>query len=213
VNHVFRQPIAPEDQILIVYDVDDICHAQGKRIADDLEFDLADWTSFYIERIPRFSDDLKKRARAALSDEKYFRDIEFYDGVEDILRPEELDPRVEVVFNTKTGTREGADLKLRQLMEKIPGLTSDKITSTIYENTNETRYKDIPKNTFVFVDDSPYNLGMSPAEINVTMIKPWNTSPEGLNLIKGKNVIMFPTLLQINRFIYFRTKVRLMTGI
>lgn len=212
-NHVFGTSPKPGERILAVYDVDDICHPQGRRVSNELGFDFERWTSFYIEKMPGVSAEMCDRLRQKISSTDAFTDMIFYDGVEDILKPEELDPRVEVVFNTKSPSKEAAELKVTQLMEKIPELSRDKITSVIMKNSDETRFKVLPEDTFIFVDDSPYNLGASIAQVNVTMIKPWNTSQCGLDLIRGRNVAFFPTLRQINDFVYFRIKARLEMGI
>lgn len=61
------------------------------------------------------------------------------------------------------------------------------------KNENATK-KNIDKNAYIFVDDSPHNVSLSSAKYNIMIQTPWNQSASAKQLIKNKNVIFCKNL-------------------
>ena len=62
---------------------------------------------------------------------------------------------------------------------------------------NDFKSKILPKDTYIFVDDSPYNISKSNAVYNIMIKRPWNISNEANELLKNTSVIMCDSLNEV----------------
>lgn len=189
----------------IVLDCDDILWPFVGRIVQELGVDVSIWTEFYATRNSHWSPELIARANELLMDSDVYRDIQFDTGIKDILRPEELGARV--LINSNSPSAEVNELKTEQLLAAVPGLKPENLQFNIIE-VNSVSNKTLGPQTLIFIDDNPYHIAASTAPINVMRRWPWNTSNSAKQVLASKRrVIMFDSLSDINRFIYYRTKI------
>lgn len=176
-----------QDAPLVVYDVDDILHPLEYRIADDLGIDINRFLyTFSVRHNPQLTIQEQDAIIEAFANSKYFQDIEFIDGVERILEPEKYGARVEI--NTNAFSEEIGRLKREQLLAAVPGLKPEQIKISVI-HYGKSHNKVIDPKTTIFVDDSPFNVGLSAALINVMPIwMPWSYSKEALEQLSSKPV-------------------------
>lgn len=196
--------------VRITYDVDDVCWDFVGRLCERLGIQYCNWTSFYVSENTNFSPELVQRACDLLVDESLYYDMEFYDGIEDILRPW-YDLGVKVNFNSNSPTQAMIDLKREQLKAAVPGLRDEDMTFNLII-PNQPSFKTLGDHTIVFVDDTPYHMLGSTARFNIMPKCPWNTSPEGLRILSNRSVTKLDNLRQINEFVYQRIKFYLEFG-
>lgn len=118
--------------------------------------------------------------------------MNFYPGIE---RIDSLNANV--FINSNSCSKRAIELKRTQLQQIL------KIPAENYRfnfiRLGDHRPKNITANTFIFIDDSPYNLIKSDAIYNIALKKPYNTTEKVLKLIAdhNKNVIFCDTLNNI----------------
>ena len=91
-------------------------------------------------------------------------------------------------------------LKKTQLLSVV-NIPEENIKCNIIDHSKAMR-KEIDKDTDILVEDSPYNIAISPAKINIVINHPWNLSKEANDMMKSKNIIRFNTLKEANKYIY-----------
>lgn len=138
---------------------------------------------YYVIGNPELTLEQQKIATQCFRDPDFYRDIEFYDGIEDLLRPEELG--AEVRIETNSMSREISDLKPPQLLAAVKGLTPGHIRCHTLDSSQD-KPKSIDPRVTVLVEDSPHTVAVSPAQMNVLMRISWNSSPEGVRVMMGK---------------------------
>ncbi len=194
---------------IIAYDADDVLwpllHTVACRLG--LEPDRC-MNTFSIRENKLLSTEEQEKIIAAFADSEVFRGIEFFPGTADILRPTELGAKV--VINSNAFTEEIAQLKHDQLLAAIPGLRDEDIHMNVIGGHACAKQKKFDPQTAIVVDDSPFNIAMSPALINVMpqwMI--WSRSPDAVQRMLGKRVAWRRNLIEINKYVYAWTKVLL----
>lgn len=201
--------IDPKD-VEIVYDVDDVLWSYVGVLSRAGGVDIEMWEDYYAPNNP-WSKESIARVNQALSDEEIYRNMVFFDGVADILRPEK-ELGVKVKFNSNCITQKVADLKRTQLKSVIPGLQDEAMTFN-FNTINVVCDKKLSANTFIFVDDNPYHIVKSSAPVNIMPSWPWNTSDRACRMLaKMDNYIRIDNLRAINQFVYDRVKRYLDTG-
>lgn len=193
----------------IVYDVDDVLWSYVGALSKAGGVTLEMWEDYYATNNPWPSRAIEL-VNQALANEEIYRDIKFFPGVTDILRPER-ELGVKVKINSNCITQKVVDLKRSQLKAIIPGLQDDALTFN-FNTINVVCDKKLSPNTFVFVDDNPYHIIKSNAPINVMPKWPWNTSGRARKMLSKANYTQLDNLLEINQFIYNRVKQYLETG-
>ncbi len=193
--------ISPDVVPLVVYDYDDILWPLMRRVAERLGIDYLRATAvFRISDNPLLAEEEKRAIYAAFCDEKFFYDIEFYDDIEGILRPLELGAEAKIESNALT--KKIADLKTEQLLARLPDLKPEQINMQVIEQGQACQKRLDPRTT-ILVEDSPYNVALSPALLNVmTMEIPWACSLEAVELMHDKHVTWRPNLRAINQCVY-----------
>ncbi len=186
---------------LVVYDIDDIVWLLNYRIAEDLGIDENRFLStFSVKDNPLLSRDERQKIIAAFADSRYFENIQFMTGVENILAPQQLGAKV--VFNSNSFSERIAELKTEQLLAAVPGLRQEQIQMHII-HYGKTHKKALDPSTTILVDDSPFNVALSPALMNVMPAwMPWSYSDEAIEQLADKPVKWCESLDDINDFVY-----------
>lgn len=191
--------LTEEEKPLVIYDMDCILWPFECKLAATMGVDLGQWTHYYAFGNPNFTPEQQAIAARCFRDPEFYRDIEFFPGVGNILQVEKLGAKVRIQTNSMT--QEISDLKPAQLMRAIPGLRSEQIICTTTDSVQDVPKK-ISERTLILIDDNPHTIADSPAQVNVTRRIPWNTSREGVRLMTGKKVIWRNTLEEINDYVY-----------
>lgn len=171
---------------------------------------LQDWREFFIPDND-FPPEVAQRMEDLLYAEDLYDNIEFFDGIEDILRPEfELGIKVRIVGNI-TSKGEFAK-KSEQLLARVPGMKEENLDFRLVP-LHHKEPKILPKGTLIFADDLPFYVANSTAKLNVLLKYPYNTSAKAQAMMSGVRYKYFDTLKEANQFIYDRTLQYLQTGI
>lgn len=164
-------------------DIDDIMWSLNGRVCERLGIDIRKVLDFNIYKNELLSVCEKENMIHLYKDFNTFRDMEFYDGIEDILILEEYGIHPKIVSNAFTVAI--ANEKIEQVKAKIPGISDSQIDIRIIELNQD---KTIEKGISFLVDDNPYNIIHSYAECNIMMKTPWNQSANGKEMVKDKSV-------------------------
>ena len=176
----------------IVFDMDDILWGLNEKATKLANVDYNKLVSFITQDNPVLNDDEKARMLSTYNSLELFRDIHWFDGV---VRLNELKADVHIVSNIFA--LDIGDIKRTQLLNilTIP-------TKNIHLNlVRDAKKKTIDNDTFIFVDDSPYNIANSPAEHNIMLARPWNTSKYGKEILGSTKYKMFDSLNEIIDYI------------
>lgn len=200
----FRQ--SGQRQVEIVYDVDDVLWSLLRRVTGRLGIDYEKASRiFKINENTALSPREQEAIFAAFGDATMFEEIEFLAGAEEILRPRELGAVVKIKSNSFS-TRI-AELKTTQLLAHIPGLAPEDLMMPAIDGKTETYQKKFDETMTILVEDSPYNVALSHALVNVMPGgMAWSVGPAATKIIGDKPVVWRDNLVEINRFIYDLTR-------
>lgn len=188
----------------VIYDMDDILHPYAEAIAQNCGVELSTWQHFYAPD-NGWPDDVVARVNQEFYNPKYFRDIKFFPGIKDILRPHQ-ELGINVGINTNGITDEIEALKREVLMAAVPKLTDEMIV--VNRNLlNQVCDKTLPPRTLIYVEDNPHHVIKSTAELNLIRTWPWNTSEAARQILKPvRRYVYQDDLQEINSFIYWHIK-------
>lgn len=195
-----------QEQPVIVFDVDDVLWPLIHRVAKRGGLNPAKCTAIFKIR----DNHLLTKAEQdyiieSFADAKVFENIPFYPGVANILRPQELGAIVRI--NSNSFSEEIAALKTEQLLAAVPGLKLEQIQMNITDHDGAHR-KPLAPETTILVEDSPSNVRLSPALLNVMPSNlAWTHCANAVQTMAGKRVAWRPNLLQINALLYQLTAV------
>lgn len=186
---------------LIVYDVDDILWGLMPRIAARGRLDpQICYALFDLSNNEQLSPDERDYIITSFADADIFRDINFYPGIDQLLRPQELGAKVKI--NSNCYSHDIAELKITQLLRAIPELTSADIQVNVIDHSQTTR-KPLDPTTTILIDDSPHNIANSPALLNIMpSYVAWSSHPSAKQQVQHQSVIWQPSLEAINNFVY-----------
>lgn len=185
----------------VVFDVDDVLWPLGETIARHFGIELERYFHhFKVTENEKLSKREQEAVIAAYADTMFFQEIKFFPGVENLLRPRELGVMIKIKSNSFS--ERIAELKIQQLLAAIPGLTRDDIQMNVIDYSR-THGKTIDEDATIFVDDSPFNVSTSPAELNIMPdLGGWNSDAAAKELVRDKTVIYAKDLNEINQLIY-----------
>lgn len=184
--------------------MDDTLHPYVPRIAEKCGVDIQTWRHFYVPDND-WPDEVKYRLNQEFLNPAYFRDIKYFEGIEDLLRPH-TELGVSIGINTNALTEEITANKYDSLLGTIPGLTEEMITVN-HNQLNKVCDKELPPGTYIFVDDSPYHIVKSTAKLNLLPNWPWNTSDPARAMLRPvPRYVYLRDLNDINSFIYWHLK-------
>ena len=175
----------------IVFDVDDILWGLNKIATDKANIDYNKIVVYSAKENYLLTEDERKRLLEVYSDPDTFRYINWYDGVEDIIKLQQKG--AEVYINSNSFNIEISELKRKQL-KSILDLPDDRLILNVL---TDCKKKEIGDGVWCFVDDSPHNIASSTAVYNIAVKTPWNTSKHALDVIGNKDVIILDTLKDV----------------
>lgn len=182
----------------IIYDIDDTLWGLNARIAKFTKVDINRITKFAVKEIEGLSDVEKETIIKQYANTKMFQNIEWYKGVSDITKPEKLGAKIYIKSNSMND--EISRLKREQLKEVVC-ISDDRIQFNNI-SVSSCKHKVLDNDMDIFVDDSPHNVALSHAKINIMIKCPWNITEESKQIMKDKNVLWFDTLEEVNDYIY-----------
>lgn len=104
----------------------------------------------------------------------------------------ELDVKIRI--NSKSFTKEIAELKRRRFKTVMPFLQDSDLNLTISGGDHATTGKQVGREVTFFIDDNPYNVIASAAAYNFLPCKVWNRNPDEQYRMRGKNFYIFDGL-------------------
>ena len=175
----------------IIFDIDDTLWSLNRKICKELDIPYEDISTFSIHENPILTEKQKQQMLAKYSDPDSFKNIAWFDGVEQIMNIQNAD-----IYLNSNSANELCSAEKRQRIHAVLNIPDDHITITTTGNKkkNATK-KSIDEDTFIFIDDSPHNVSMSPAKYNIMICTPWNQSENGRYLVRNKNVFYCDTLI------------------
>ena len=176
----------------IIFDVDDTLWSLNKKICNELDIPYENITTFSVHENPFLTERERQQMLSKYSDPNSFKNITWFDGIEQIENIKDAD-----IYLNSNSSNELCSAEKRQQLRAVLNIPDDHITI----NTTGNKKKDIVKksideDTFIFVDDSPHNVSMSPAKYNIMICTPWNQSENGKTIVKDKNVLYCKTLIE-----------------
>ncbi len=184
----------------IVYDCDDTLFDLIERTLKKLSISPELMRDFHLENNEGLTTEMMSDCISLLHSPQSFKDIEFYPGVENIMRPY-YEFGVPVIVNSNSSSIEIQNLKIEQLCAKVPGFKPEFFVGKII--TQETyRHKDFDPKSCIVCDDSPYSVSYSPAQVNILPMKKWNMTLKSLEVMVGKPVCWRMSLVAIENLVY-----------
>ena len=178
---------------VVVFDIDDILWGLVTRVANQLNIPIEKLTTFVIKECPNLTKEEIDSIYDLFNREETFENIEWFDGVD---RINNLNAEVHICSNIFR--KELGDVKLVQLIEKFPNIPIENFHLNLVVDSTK---KEIPNNTFIFVDDSPYNIRNNIATHKIMLKRVWNTSKDGMDILKDTPVKQFDTFNEIMDYI------------
>jgi hypothetical protein len=166
----------------VVFDVDDILWDLNRKAAKLAGISYNDIITFSLNENPLLTDDEKIRLKSVYGSEELFKNIEWFKNID---RINHLNADVHICSNILNLAV--ADIKRKQI-HQVLDISDNNIHLNFVTNG---KVKQIPDDTFIFVDDSPYNILDSTAEHNIMLERPWNVSENGIAILGGKPRMMF----------------------
>lgn len=133
-----------------------------------------------------------------------FERMKLYPGSAKITKVQELG--LKVAINSNCQNSRVISVKRRKLLEQIPTLDPGLIFLNDLSGGHDCPKQLDANTTLILVEDSPYNVASSTAKLNILKKVPWNQSGEAQEIMKGKPVISFDTVVEINDYIYHGIK-------
>lgn len=171
----------------IVFDVDDVLWSLNRKMTQMTNIDYNKLVIYDINANPELTPDEKARIYAAYKDKALYEHIQWDESVHLINHI-----NADIYVNSNVLSAEIEALKREQLKRVL--LIPDKnIQMNIVANHVS---KSIDSDTYIFVDDCPYNIMNSKAQYNIMLACPWNTSAAVQKelMSNGKRVIICETL-------------------
>jgi len=143
---------------LIVFDMDDVMWDLNAHVADMTGIPYEKFTVFSVCENPYLTTKEKKKVLDAYQDVHTYRNIRFREYVINLINHiynEHPDCTVKIISNC--GTKAIRDEKLIQLLNVLDVPEAD-IQLNVIDIKTQTKKKELPKDIFLLVDDSPHNI-------------------------------------------------------
>ena len=187
--------------IKIIFDMDDTLWSLNKRICQHTGIPYEKIITFSIHENPLLTESEKQMTLSSYGNTTMFENIEWFDGISQ-LNNMIHDENINVFINSNSINETCSALKRRQLHEILDISDDHIIMNAIGSKKKNGIQKTIDSDTYIFVDDSPHNVAMSPAKYNIMMKTPWNQSDTGKAIVKDKNVIYCDNFNHVLKTIY-----------
>ncbi len=183
----------------VVYDCDDVLWDLNTHVANLKGIDPDCLVNFAMLENEALTMPERRAMLDGFRDAASFVDIKFYDGANEILRAEKLGATV--MINSNAYNADIAELKRQQLVRLLPEMAPEKMRINVIDPDGAC-HKEIERDLFIFVDDSPFNIALSEAKINIMPTRLWNVTPKAKEIVREKNVIWIDDLTKINQFVH-----------
>lgn len=187
-----------EKLLKVVYDCDDVLWDLNTHVANLKGIDPNCLVNFAMLENEALTMPERRAMLDGFRDAASFVDIKFYEGANEILHAEELGATV--MINSNAYNAEIAELKRQQLTRLLPEMAPEKMRINVIDPDGAC-HKEIERDLFIFVDDSPFNIALSEAKINIMPTRLWNVTPKAKEIVREKNVIWIDDLTKINQFV------------
>ncbi len=187
-----------EKLLKVVYDCDDVLWDLNTHVANLKGIDPDCLVNFAMLENEALTMPERRAMLDGFRDAASFVDIKFYDGANEILRAEKLGATV--MINSNAYNADIAELKRQQLVRLLPEMAPEKMRINVIDPDGAC-HKEIERDLFIFVDDSPFNIALSEAKINIMPTRLWNVTPKAKEIVREKNVIWIDDLTKINQFV------------
>ncbi len=189
-----RQPDSYDTDVivepkLVVWDIDDIVWDSQGRISERLNIPFQDLVEFHILENERLTIEQREAVNACYQDCVFYRDIKFYPGFERIMELEQYGARLQ--FNSNQFSLEVAEDKKQQIRAILPDARPEIFHFNIIDGATTIKKK-FPDDSFIVIDDSPYNIARSPAPHNIMPIVPWTQTAKAQAMVAHQNVYYVP---------------------
>lgn len=181
--------------------MDDTLWSLNKRICQHTGIPYEKIITFSIHENPLLTESEKQMTLSSYGNTTMFENIEWFDGISQ-LNNMIHDENINVFINSNSINETCSALKRRQLHEILDISDDHIIMNAIGSKKKNGIQKTIDSDTYIFVDDSPHNVAMSPAKYNIMMKTPWNQSDTGKAIVKDKNVIYCDNFNHVLKTIY-----------
>ena len=185
----------------IIFDMDDTLWSLNKRICKHTGIPYEKIITFSIHENPLLTESERQTMLSYYGNTSMFENIKWIDNVErinDMIH----DKNIDIFINSNSANDTCSAIKRRQLHE-IFDMSDDHISiNTTGNKKKNVVKKTIDDDTYIFVDDSPHNVAMSPAKYNIMIKTPWNQSDAGKTTVKDKNVIYCDDFNHVLQTIY-----------
>lgn len=188
-----------EKLLKVVYDCDDVLWDLNTHVANLKGIDPNCLVNFAMLENEALTMPERRAMLDGFRDAASFVDIKFYEGANEILHAEELGATV--MINSNAYNAEIAELKRQQLTRLLPEMAPEKMRINVIDPDGAC-HKEIERDLFIFVDDSPFNIALSEAKINIMPTRLWNVTPKAKEIVREKNVIWIDDLTKINQFVH-----------
>lgn len=186
------------EKLKVVYDCDDVLWDLNTRVALRNGIDPNCLVNFAMLENEALTMPERQAMLAGFRDADSFVDIKFYDGANDILNAENFGAAV--MINSNAYSAEIAALKKEQLLKLLPEMEPGRMRINVIDPDGAC-HKEIERDLFIFIDDSPFNVALSEAKINIMPSRLWNTTPRAREIVRKKNVVWIDDLVKINQFV------------
>ena len=176
----------------VVFDMDDTLWSLNEKAVELANIDYNKLITFMINDNPLLTDEEKENLMKVYMSPDLFKNVNWFEGIERIN-----DLNADVHINSNIFSTNVDNIKRVQLHDVLR-ITDDKIHLNL---VTDAKNKPIDNDTFIFVDDSPYNIINSPAPYNLMLKRPWNTSDEAKIVLGNKPIHMFDSLNEIIDYI------------
>lgn len=185
----------------MIYDADDILWSLMTVVSQRLGIEFERCTRiFSITDNYLLTPEEREQILTAFEDVSFFQNMQFYPGVKEIMRPTELGAKVGI--NSNALTQDIGDTKTDQLLATIPGLRVEDIQMNIIDRSKNKK-KPLSPDITSLSEDSPYNVALSEALINVMpRTIPWAYYPSSIQIMQNKPVIWKNNLQEMVDFNY-----------
>lgn len=180
------------DEKIVVFDVDDILWSLNKRAAKLANVPYEKLVTFSVPENTLLTLEEKERVLAVYNSDELFEEMEFHNGIE---RLNHLKATVHISSNVF------GEIPAKLKMENLLRVLTIPIENIHLNLVTDPYKKKLPEGTYIFVDDSPYNIANSTATHNIMLKRAWNTSELANKIMGDIPRVQFDTLDEIIDYI------------
>lgn len=167
----------------VVFDMDDTLWDLNERACRMAGIDFSKLQTFSLTDNPLLTASEKTRLSKVYNSIELWRDIIWDPYAADIITLEKLGAKV--FINSNCMNQAVADFK-RQFVPTDLKLPDSQVILNV---VTDGKRKELDDDMFIFVDDSPFNIGKSTAKYNIIPNRPWNQDAVGYRRNSLKDII------------------------